>query len=57
MKIIVKIKNVYGNKTIYPVCDTAKIFASISGNKTLIPPVIEKIKQLGYTVEVEQVTL
>jgi hypothetical protein len=48
MELIVEKKSVYGNQLIYPVCNKAKLFASISGNKTLLPEVIEDIKKLGY---------
>lgn len=57
MTIIVSIKNVYGNETIYPVCGTAKKFANLTGTKTLTRYAIEQIKSLGYTVQVEQVKL
>jgi len=57
MTILVSIKSVYGNETIYPVCMTAKKFANLIGTKTLTRSAIEKIKALGYTVQVEQVKL
>lgn len=47
-EIIVEKKTVYGNDLIYPVCDDSKLFARISGHKTLLPEVISCIKQLGY---------
>ena len=50
MQLIVEKKSVYGNQLIYPVCDKAKLFANISGNKTLLPEVIECIKKLGYNL-------
>jgi len=53
--IIVKIKHHYGIRSVYPVCDTAKVFAGIAGSSTLTKPVIDGIKGLGYVVEVEQV--
>jgi len=53
MKITVKIKNVYGNETIYPVCNIAKIFADMTDKKTLTPSVIRSINKLGYVIEVE----
>ncbi len=57
MNLIVSKKNVYGVERIYPVCTKAKLFASISGNKTLLPEVIELIKKLGYnlTTEIEKI--
>jgi hypothetical protein len=54
MKITVRVRDVYGCRTIYPVCADAQIFAMIAGTKTLPFWVIDKIKRLGYTVEVEQ---
>ena len=53
MKLVVSKKNVYGVERVYPVCIKAKIFASISGNKTLLPEVIEQIKKLGYNLTTE----
>jgi hypothetical protein len=52
MTIQVTIKNVYGNQTIYPICEKAKIFANIKGQKTLTAADINHIKMLGYTVQV-----
>lgn len=59
MTIKVRIRNVYGNEAIYPACEAAKVFAELVGQKTLTRRDIEKIKRLGYTVEVvtDQVTL
>ena len=48
--IIVKRKSSWGNDYVYPVCDKAHMFANISGNKTLLPGVIDCIKALGYKV-------
>jgi hypothetical protein len=31
MKILVEVRDVYGNRTVYPLCDTAKLFASLAG--------------------------
>ena len=53
MKLVVSKKNVYGIERVYPVCNKAKIFAAISGNKTLLPEVIEQIKKLGYNLTTE----
>jgi hypothetical protein len=54
MEITVRITSVYGARTIYPVCETAKIFADIAGTKTLKPTTINAIKALGYKINVEQ---
>lgn len=53
MNITVKIKNVYGNETIYPVCELAKYFAELKGQKTLTRGDINIIKKLGYKVDVQ----
>ena len=53
MKITVKIKNVFGNERIYPVCTQAKLFARISGHKTLTRDTIDLIKKMGYSVSQE----
>jgi hypothetical protein len=50
---IVEIREVYGNKTIYPVNDTALYLARIAGNKTLTTATITHAKNLGFTFEVQ----
>ena len=57
MELIVEKKSVYGNQLVYPICNKAKLFASISGNKTLLPEVIESIKKLGYKLTTKQEVL
>lgn len=57
MELIVEKKSVYGNHLVYPICNKAKLFASISGNKTLLPEVIESIKKLGYKLTTKQEVL
>ena len=57
MTITVSIKNVYGNRTIYPACDTSNLFAGIAGTTTLTLHTIEAIKKLGYTIAVKGETL
>ena len=52
MTIKVEIKNVYGNETIYPVCEIAKVFATLAKQTTLTQREINLIKRLGYTIEV-----
>jgi hypothetical protein len=50
MQITVTIREVYGIKTVYPVCITAKVFASIAGTKTLTLATLKKIEALGYSI-------
>jgi len=54
MKILVEVREVYGNRTVYPLCDTAKLFASLAGTKTLTHYALTLIKRLGYLIEVKQ---
>jgi len=54
MNLIVEKKNVYGVERVYPVCKKAKLFARISGNKTLLDEDRKLIKQLGYTFTTKQ---
>jgi hypothetical protein len=54
MEIIVRIASNYGAKAVYPVCETAQIFANLVGTKTLTPTTINAIKSLGYKIVVQQ---
>ena len=51
--IIVRIKSVYGENKVYPVCREAETFAKLAGTKTLTMSTIKLIKDLGYTVSVQ----
>lgn len=53
MEITVRITNNYGQRVVYPVCDSAKIFADIAGTKTLKPTTINSMKALGYKINVQ----
>jgi len=53
MKIQVRIKNVYWKETIYPVCEKAKLFASLAGTTTLTREACALVKKLGYDFEVQ----
>jgi hypothetical protein len=53
MQIIVKVKNVYGNELIYPVCEHAKMCAELTGTKTLSQRNIDTLKRLGFEFVVE----
>lgn len=52
MNITVTVREVYGIKTVYPACDTAKLLARLAGTKTLTQSALSTIKALGYTVTV-----
>lgn len=51
MKIIVKIKNVFGNELIYPICDKAKLFVKMVNQKTLTKHDLIIIVQLGFEIK------
>ncbi len=53
MEITVEIKTVYGNESIYPICNIAKGLARLAGTKTLTKNAIEIIKSIGYKVNVK----
>jgi hypothetical protein len=57
MKIQIEVKEVYGNKTVYPVCETAKAFAALARTKTLTFDAIKIIKGMGYEIEQKVQTL
>lgn len=54
MDITVEIRDVYGIRTVYPACQTAKLFARLAGTKTLTSHAIDTIKQLGYSINIAQ---
>lgn len=55
--LIIEIKNVYGNEAIYPVNDTAHVFADLIGTKTLGRIKLALIQGLGYSIQVKEKTL
>ena len=57
MLITVEIKTVYGSETIYPACDKSRLFARLSGHKTLTSRALEMIKALGYQIEIKPQTI
>lgn len=52
----IEIKDVYGNKAVYPVNDTAKYLAQLANTKTLTASTINTAKNMGFTFEVIQPT-
>lgn len=57
MNIIVRIAYSYGNKRVYPVCETAKKLAQLVQTKTFTRAQLIDIQELGYTIRVEPQTL
>ena len=52
MRITVAVRSVYGNDLVYPVDDTAALFAALIGAKTFNARQLGQIKALGYAVHV-----
>jgi len=48
--ITVEVRNVYGNTLVYPICDTAKLFARIANKSTLNASILNDVVQLGFQV-------
>ncbi len=57
MTITVRITNNFGNRAVYPACDTAQKLAELIGTKTFTDRAISQIKALGYSIEVEAQSL
>jgi hypothetical protein len=47
----IRIKDVYGRETYYPVNETAQLFAQLAKQRTLTRETLDIAKRLGYTVE------
>ena len=48
-ELIVEKKNGFGQELVYPICENAKRFALLTGQKTLSSTSIIIIKRLGFT--------
>lgn len=57
MSILIEIKNVYGNETIYPVCEIAITLAALTGKKTFNKNDIKLIRSLGYEINIKSQTI
>jgi hypothetical protein len=57
MKIIVQVKDIYGTRKIYPICDKALIFAELLNQKTFTKQDASLIKKLGYEFEISTPTI
>ena len=53
-KIIIEMRNNYGNEAIYVVSDNAKAVRTLTKKKTIDRNDIEALRALGLTVEVKQ---
>ncbi len=50
MHIEINYREIYGEDKAYPVCQTARLFAAMTGTKTLTPSALRYIAQLGYEI-------
>jgi hypothetical protein len=55
--VTVRIANNYGQRAVYPACDTARKLADLIGTKTFTDRAISQIKALGYSINVEAQSL
>lgn len=53
-QITIRITNNFGNKAVYPVCETARKLADLIGTKTFTDVAIQKLINLGYTLNIQQ---
>ena len=54
MTITVRVTNNYGSHAVYPCCAVACKLAELAGTKTLTPMALRLIKELGYTIKVQE---
>lgn len=57
MKLIIRIKNVFGTDRIYPANETAEKFLRLLGGKTFSESQIKHIRELGYEIEQTQLNI
>ena len=49
-RIVVEIRNVYGNDLTYPACDESRLLARLTGSKTFTRAHLATIRELGYEI-------
>ena len=54
MRIVVRITNIYGKPTVYPVCEKAKLFTTLTGKKTLSGADCRIMRELGVKIDWKQ---
>jgi hypothetical protein len=57
MQIKVRLKTTYGRELIYPACEKAELFASLTKKKTLTIDEIKVIEELGFEIVIEPQTI
>jgi len=55
--LTVAIRNNYGQRAVYPACETSRKLAALVGAKTFTDRVIDQLKGLGYVFTVKQETI
>lgn len=55
--ITVRVDSNYGIRVVYPACHTSKLIAQLAGTRTLTDRALAVVKQLGYSINVQQPTL
>lgn len=50
-EILIEVRNVYGNFTIYPVNEAARLLAEISGTKTLTHVTLALAERMGFAIK------
>ena len=50
MKILITVKEKYGNELLYPLCDTAKKVCELLGTKTIPKDKVKTLEDLGYRI-------
>ena len=55
-EIHVTVREVYGEKKVYPHCEVSKLFAKIANTKTLTHETLCYIEELGYLIQVKTET-
>ena len=56
-ELTIRVTNVYGNRAVYPVCETAKRLTQLLGTKTFTPDAIEHLKGIGFSFVIQPQTL
>lgn len=49
--IMIEVRNVYGNETIYPACEVSTKFAHMLGQKTLTRKNLKDIAAIGFDIQ------
>ena len=56
-QLIVRVTNVYGNRAVYPVCETARKIADLLGTKTFTDAARKQLEAIGFSFVVQPQTL